>query len=181
MRQLIFSAFLLLTALPLGASILEVKTVDRHAGTVSLQASGASMHAFLRTVELRTGRSIVADFVDFRFRADIEGGTILETLEVLADRLGLELIEQGRTLVVRDAGDAAVRLDVVDASAKSIVESLARQCSIRNLMMDESIDVKGTFVFDDVPCSIAFRTVFGSLGLSGRLEPSSVLVVERAR
>jgi hypothetical protein len=48
-------------------------------------------------------------------------------------------------------------------------------------MIRPGLQGKGTFVLRDVPCRAAFRAVFGTLGVEGRMEPNSVLLVEKRR
>lgn len=74
--------------------------------------------------------------------------------------------------------ERTVTLDVKDVDARVILRSMQKQCGIRNLLIDPEVKASGTFFFRDVPCGTAFRVVFRSLGLAGRIEPGSVVTVE---
>jgi len=68
--------------------------------------------------------------------------------------------------LLRDAKRASgVTLDVKDEDVRVILKSMQQQCGIRNLVIDNDVQGKGTFLFTDVPCETAFRTVLASFGL----------------
>ena len=69
-----------------------------------------------------------------------------------------------------------VTLDVKDAEVREILRSMARQCAIRNLVVDPDVQGKGTFFFEKVPCQVAFPTVFRSLGIDASSQPNSVVL-----
>lgn len=90
------------------------------------------------------------------------------------------------TLALSAAATAAekrtVTLDVKDAELRDVLESMQKQCGIKNLIIDP--DVKGsgaTLKFRQVPCSTAFRIVFRQFGLAGQVEPSLTTVETRKR
>lgn len=73
----------------------------------------------------------------------------------------------------------SVTLDVKDADVREILGSLREQCAIRNMLVDDDVAGTGTVYFRAVPCETAFRVVFRQFGLSGGVEPNSVVTVKR--
>ena len=72
-----------------------------------------------------------------------------------------------------------VTLDVKDGEARAVLQSMRKQCGIRNMIIDPEVQGSGTFYFKEVPCGTAFRVVFRTLGLTGQIEPNLVTVDPR--
>lgn len=161
------------------ASMLEIRMLDRTGRNVEVEARGASMYAYVRATELRTGVDIIPEFSDFAFDADVRGDGALETFLGIAERLGLEVREERGRLIVTDATESTVSLDVSRRAAEEIVASLAAECGFRNVWIPRPLGVKGTFRFEEVPCSIALRTVIESLDLTTSEGSNGILLVER--
>jgi type II secretory pathway component HofQ len=70
-------------------------------------------------------------------------------------------------------------IDVKDADVRDILGEFKRQCGIRNLIVDRDVQGKGTFMFREVPCAQAFRTIAASLGLGYEIESSYLRVAAR--
>src|SRR5947209_2379889 len=70
-----------------------------------------------------------------------------------------------------------VKLDVKDEDVHKILATMQKQCAVKNLVIDPDVEVRGTFVFHDVPCSTAFKVVFQTLGLSSVDYGNSVVTV----
>jgi len=70
-----------------------------------------------------------------------------------------------------------VKLDVKDEDVHKILATMQKQCAVKNLVVDPDVDVRGTFVFHDVPCGTAFKVVFQTLGLSSVDYGNSVITV----
>jgi hypothetical protein len=155
--------------------------VDRPRGTADLVATGASLHDLVGMVEIRTGKRVIREFADRRVDMNLRSVPVENLLHRVAREAGLRIIEDAVTIRLVEPEELSVWLDVVDGEMEEIIRSLARQCGVRNVMIRPGLQGKGTFVLRDVPCSAAFRAVFGTLGVEGRMEPNSVLLVERRR
>ena len=60
-----------------------------------------------------------------------------------------------------------VTLDVKDAEAREVLQSMKKQCGIRNLIIDPDVPRDGaSFYFREVPCETAFRIVLRTYGLT---------------
>ncbi|HEX6083465.1 MAG TPA: hypothetical protein VF266_03005 [Thermoanaerobaculia bacterium] len=60
-----------------------------------------------------------------------------------------------------------VTLDVKDAEAREVLQSMRRQCGIRNMIIDPDVpNTAASFYFREVPCETAFRVVLRTYGLS---------------
>jgi type II secretory pathway component HofQ len=73
----------------------------------------------------------------------------------------------------------AMTIDVKDADVRDILRELKRQCGIRNLIIDKDVAGSGTFLFRNVPCPQAIRTITASLGLDYEVENAYVRVAAR--
>ncbi len=78
----------------------------------------------------------------------------------------------------RRKSEPALTLDVKDADVRAILEVVAEQCGIRNLIVDRDVTGKGTFLFEDVPCSTGIPVILRSLGLGAEFYSSSVVRVK---
>jgi hypothetical protein len=74
-----------------------------------------------------------------------------------------------------------VTIDVKDEDARAILTSMQKQCAVKNLIVDDDVNVRGTFKFRGVPCATAFRVVFQSLGLGATDYGNSTLTVGRTK
>lgn len=90
---------------------------------------------------------------------------------------GVQLESENGMYWIRDHREPSVTLDVKDADVRVILKTMQKQCGIRNLMIDPDVQGSGTFLFTDVPCETAFRTVLRSLGLATHSYENSVLAV----
>lgn len=60
-----------------------------------------------------------------------------------------------------------VTLDVKDAEAREVLQSMRRQCGIRNMIIDPDVpNTAASFYFREVPCETAFRVVLRTYGLT---------------
>lgn len=148
-------------------------------GRVDVEARRARLSRVLGALEMRLGVPVTlaaADtMVDFRAKGILPA----EALQRLAAQSGLEASEAAGGWVVRDPAEPAVTLDVVDEEVRAILASVKKQCGIRNILVDPNVTGRGTFLFDEVPCSLALKTIFASLGLESESYPSVVRVKER--
>jgi hypothetical protein len=74
-----------------------------------------------------------------------------------------------------------VTLDVQNEESRVILESLRKQCGIRNLVVDPQVQARGTFFFRNVPCTDAFHAVLESLSLSATGYDGAIVSVGKAR
>jgi hypothetical protein len=70
-----------------------------------------------------------------------------------------------------------VTLDVKDGEIHAILKSIQKQCGIRNLAIDPGVTGGGTFVFHDVPCTVAIDTVLRVNGLRAGSYSGAVVAV----
>lgn len=70
-----------------------------------------------------------------------------------------------------------VTLDVKDADVHVVLQSIQKQCGIKNLVIDPGVTGSGTFLFHDVPCKVALDTVLRVNGLAAKTYSSSVVAV----
>src|SRR5688572_10794863 len=75
--------------------------------------------------------------------------------------------------------EKTVTLDVKDEDVRVILKSMQKQCGIKNLLIDKEVQGRGLVYFNEVPCPIAFKVVFGQFGLTGQVEPNIVTVENR--
>jgi hypothetical protein len=73
--------------------------------------------------------------------------------------------------------ERTVKIDVKDEDVHKILATMQQQCAVKNLVIDPDVEVRGTFLFHDVPCSTAFKVVFKTLGLSAVDYGNSVIMV----
>ena len=179
-----FVATLCLTSVAFAAprSLMGVSQRPGRRGTeVVVHAEQASLKSILSALEPMTGKKIVAQTNTRRF-VDFDGvfASATDALERLARECHLALSAKGRELILRDVHEATVTLDVKDADVHDILASLKKQCGIRNLIIDSNVQGSGTFLFTNLPCETALKTVFSTLGLSAEFESGSLVhVAER--
>lgn len=156
-------------------------TVDRTRGTADLHIVRASLSDVLQLASLRSGVFFEGEIPDRSLTISMNDVPLDQLVASIADRAGLRLVEQRGRYRIVDLREPLVSLDVVEGEMRAIVASLARQCGIRNVMIDPGMEYTGTFRFEDVPCATAFRVVFESMGVRGELDAGSVLVVRAQR
>jgi type II secretory pathway component GspD/PulD (secretin) len=62
-----------------------------------------------------------------------------------------------------------VTLDVKDAEAREVLQSMRKQCGIKNMVIDPDVQRDGaSFYFREVPCETAFRVVLRTYGLTAQ-------------
>ena len=70
-----------------------------------------------------------------------------------------------------------VTIDVKDADVHIVLKSIQTQCGIPNMVIDPGVTGSGTFLFHDLPCDVALRTVLRTTGLAVKSYSSSVVAV----
>jgi hypothetical protein len=69
------------------------------------------------------------------------------------------------------AKSRTVTLDVKDAEAREVLQSMRKQCGIKNMVIDPDVHAGGaSFYFKQVPCETAFRVVLRTYGLTSQVQ-----------
>jgi type II secretory pathway component HofQ len=185
MRKFLIPALLTCFAVTVfaAAPTLRVARISSTDQRLNVEIQNAPLSSVVRALELHLTRPVAVEtgadrVVSFR-ASSVLAEQALEAI-VRAEKLTLE--SRDGWLAIRDPREATVSLDVKDAELGVILRELKRQCGIRNILVDPDVgERKGTFLFTDVPCSVAFMVVFRSLGLAAELEPNSVLRLQNPR
>lgn len=182
MRKLPVSLLVTLVCLPLYATtpVLQLKRVSSHDRRLNIVVENARLSAVVKALEFHLSQPVVVEEAAERIITFRASGMLPEALLLkLVGASDLDMESQGNWLVIRDPREPKLTLDVKDAELTVILDAVRQQCGIRNLMIDPEVrQVKGTFLFNEVPCSMALKTIFNSLGLAAQVEPNSVLNVE---
>jgi len=91
-------------------------------------------------------------------------------------------LSAGATLTADDdhysiTSGPSVTIDVKDEDVHAILQSMKKQCGIRNLVIDPGVQGKGTFLFASVPCRTAFDVVLRTFDLASVDYGNSVVTV----
>jgi hypothetical protein len=149
------------------------------AGWLRVQSVDAPLSRVLSAVSMRTGRAITLAVPDRRVTLDFTARTVPELIARIARDEGLAVEPRREGWELRDPAAPTVTMDVVDADLGSILDIVKKQCGIRNVIVDPGVTGKGTFLFRDVPCDAAIRTIFRSLGLAAEVHGGSIVRVMR--
>lgn len=88
-------------------------------------------------------------------------------MQPLALILSLALAATASAAPKPKAKPRTVTLDVKDAEAREVLQSMRRQCGIKNMVIDPDVPkVAASFYFREVPCETAFRVVLRTYGLT---------------
>jgi len=171
-------AALLLVASPAFASIsvrrspYAAKKVDVYIVGEKLTDALDSLEMYLpQRVDILVGTDPV---VTYRAR-EVAPETALRALVKAAH---VDLVEEDERYFVHNPGEPSVTLDVKDADVHDILKSLQRQCGVKNLMIDPTVQGSGTFLFTDVPCRQAFDVVLRTMGLAAETYSNNIVHVE---
>lgn len=74
-----------------------------------------------------------------------------------------------------------VTIDVKDADIREILLSLKEQCGIRNMLIEDEVGGKGTYLFRQVPCETALRVVFRTQDLDYEIQENSVVIIRKKK
>lgn len=182
-KKLIAPLLLLFSTIAFAAPALRISRVSSIDQRLNVEIQQAPLSAVVRALELHLTKPVSVEtgadrLISFRARAvladDLLAAIVQEEKLILEDRDGW--------LAIRDPQEPTFSLNVKDAELGVIVRELKRQCGVRNILVDPDVgERKGTFLLNDVPCSLAFKVIFNSLGLAAQLEPNSILHVEQRR
>ncbi|HUP63671.1 MAG TPA: hypothetical protein VM557_00120 [Thermoanaerobaculia bacterium] len=179
-RSLLAALFLgvLFSATALGA-VVRIVPSPGVPGKLDVDVRDGSLSRALEAIAMRTGSTITLQVPDRELTLRARSLAPEQAARALSAAAGLLLVPEGDSWVVIDRSEPTVTLDVQDEDVRTILRSVAGQCGIRNLMIDPGVAGKGTFLFHEVRCGIALRTIFGSLGLAAEHYPSSVVRVKQ--
>lgn len=182
MKPLAAAAIVLALAYAAPGAEPRVRIAPNAAGTaVDVTLVEASARQALDALAMRAGGSVSFEAVDRPVTLSVSGLKAAAAMERVARAAKLTIERDGIRWIVRDPAEPVLSLDVKDADVREIVREIRAQCGIRNVMIDPGVEGKGTFLFDRVPCSIAMRTVFASLGLDAEFHAGSVVRVGERR
>lgn len=181
-----------LACLVLVASAASLSAADRQSvrvvasptqrGSVDVTVEESSILAALKAIELHLDRPVALEFRgDWPVSLVLKRVKPVEALYALALQERLEVEKRSTYYILREADEPTVTIDVKDAEVRAILNELKTQCGIRNVIVDPNVSGNGTFLFTDVPCSVAFKTVFSSLGLAVDIEPHSLIHVQKKK
>lgn len=160
------------------ASTISIKRSEEKAGTLNVNIVDASLSEAVAAlamylplgVEQRTNGD---PHVTLKVRNALPEGV----LRALALAARVDFVASDDRYTLKEHSEATVSLDVKDAEVRVILKSMQEQCGIKNLIVDPNVTGTGTFLFHDVPCRVAFDTVFRSLGLASTEYSNSVVTV----
>lgn len=145
-----------------------------------LVASDASTVAIVARLQRELDRRVLLDFEGDRMvSVHVNRATPPETLQALARAAGLTLVVSASTFTLRDASELTLTLDVKDADVRFIMREVKQQCGIKNMILDPEVKGTGTFLFDEVPCRLAIRTILASLGLGSEPYPDLLRITQQ--
>jgi len=149
---------------------------------IVVHARRVSLKAVLAALEPLSGLKVVIQ-ANSRRLIDFDGifDSAATAIEQLARENRLGIREENGQLLLRDPSEATVSIDVKDADVHEILASIKKQCGIRNLIIDSNVQGSGTFLFTDLPCETALKTVFSTLGLAAEFEPGSLVHVNERK
>lgn len=178
MRKLPVFLFLLLLSSPAFASIsvrrspYAAKKIDVYIVNEKLTDALGALEMYLpKRVDILLGEDPVVTFRGKEVAPDAALRGVVKSGKV-------ELIEEDQRYWVHSPGEPSVTLDVKDADIHEILESMKRQCGIRNLMIDPQVQGSGTFLFTEVPCRQAFDVVLRTMGLAAQTYSNNIVRVE---
>lgn len=178
MNRLAAVLIVLLASVTLAAATLPlVQKSSKTKGRVDLNADNISAAALVRSLSLFLDKPVSTDFEDRNITLHRRDLTPNDALEAIAKTARLRVSVEDHVFVLRDPNELRMSLDVKDAELPELIAAFKKQCGIRNIIVDPGVTAKGTFLFRDVPCGVAFRTVFSTLGLGAEMEPNSVMIV----
>ncbi|MDX1582609.1 MAG: hypothetical protein R3338_03335 [Thermoanaerobaculia bacterium] len=178
MKRIILFLSCLLPAICMQASAAGSITIDKTSATASVEAVDVPLGDLIEAARLRTGTSVRGTIPMINVTMTVRDVHLGSLVERILTEAGLTFEREDGSILLRSPAEKTVSLDVVDASVHQLVDSLAEQCGIRNVMIDPDVKMRGgTFRFVGVPCSTALRVVFSTMDLDAAVDSGSVLVV----
>lgn len=142
-----------------------------------VDARAASARELLEAIEPHLGQRVVVR-AEHDPRIDYRAARVrpLDAVREVVARAGLQLARENDIWVVSDPSEPTFTIDVKDGEVREIMREVKRQCGIRNLIIDPDVQGRGTFLFRDLPCSEAIRTILATMGLDYEIESSVMRV-----
>jgi hypothetical protein len=179
MNRFLSIALLLLAAAPARAE-LTVQRSARTRGRIDIVATHAALTEVTRALEPYLGRAVTVEAGGER-RLSYAANDILPARALAAVAVAAHtFVDASHGLVLRDAGEPTVTIDVKDEDIRTILRNVQRQCGIRNLIVDPGVEGSGTFLFNRVPCHTALDTILTTMGLGRYSESEAVTAVGRS-
>lgn len=178
MRPLSLALVSLFFSLSLEAAVV-LHVAPAGKGRIDVRAESASLYALADAIGMRLETAVSVDLPDRSVDFKVCNITPAAALNALAQQEQLRIVIDGDSLVLRDATEATVTIDVKDGDVREVMATIQSQCGIRNMVIDPGVQGKGTFLFNQVPCGVAIRTVLRTLGLAGEAMPNSVVHVTK--
>ena len=179
MKRIVPFAFPLVLAVASARADVSVRRSPRARGRIDIVATRVPLVDITRALEPYLGQSVTVDASGDRpvtYAAnDIAPARALVAVATAAHTV----VDRRRGLVLREAGEPTVTIDVKDEDIRTILKSVQRQCGIRNLIVDPDVAGSGTFLFNRVPCHTALDTILATMGLGRYSESSAVTAVGR--
>jgi type II secretory pathway component GspD/PulD (secretin) len=169
----------LLIVLAVGSAhaAVTVRPSSRTRGRIDIVATHAPLAEVTRALERYLAQPVTVDAVGERLVTyaanDIAPSQALTGVAAAAHAV----IDRSHGLALREAGEPTVTLDVKDEDIRIILESVQRQCGIRNLIIDPDVAGSGTFLFDRVPCHTAMNNILTTMGLRRYTDDDTVTAV----
>jgi hypothetical protein len=142
--------------------------VDVRAASVREIVKAIEPHLGERVI-VRTDRNPVLDFRS-------PGIEPMAALELVVTRAGLVLAQENDLWVASDPSEPTLTIDIKDGEVRDIMREVKSQCGIRNLIVDPDVQGRGTFLFNDLPCSQAIRTILATMGLDYEIDSAVMRV-----
>jgi hypothetical protein len=137
----------------------------------------ASVREIVKAIEPHLGERVIVrteenPVLDFRS----PGIEPMAALRQVVSRAGLRLARENDLWVVSDPSEPTLTIDVKDGEVRDIMREVKSQCGIRNLIIDPDVQGRGTFLFNDLPCSQAIRTILATMGLEYEIDSAVMRV-----
>jgi type II secretory pathway component GspD/PulD (secretin) len=177
MKRIVPFALLIALAVASARADITVRPSSRTRGRIDIVATRAPLADVARALEQYLGQPVTVDAPGDRritYAAnDIAPARALAGVAAAAHTV----VDRSRGLVLREAGEPTVTIDVKDEDIRVILKAVQQQCGIRNLIVDPDVAGSGTFLFKAVPCHAALDTILATMGLGRYSDTTSVTAV----
>jgi type II secretory pathway component GspD/PulD (secretin) len=174
MTRILSLSLLIVLAAGSARADVTVRRSARTRGRVDIVVTRAPLAEVARALETFLGRTVTVDAGRDR-RVTYAANDIVPASALAGVAAAAHVVvDTSHGLVLREAVEPAVTIDVKDADIRTILRTVQRQCGMRNLIIDPGVAGSGTFLFNRVPCAVALDTILKTMGL-GRYSESSVV------
>jgi type II secretory pathway component GspD/PulD (secretin) len=177
MTRILSLSLLIVLAAGSARADVTVRRSARTRGHVDIVATRAPLAEVARALEPYLGRPVTVDAGRER-RVTYAANDIVPASALAGVAAAAHIVvDNSHGLVLREAVEPAVTIDVKDADIRTILKTVQRQCGMRNLIIDPDVAGSGTFLFNRVPCALALDTILTTMGLGRYSESSAVTAV----